>query len=73
MPETPSSEGIPTMFGSHKVATSIGAVGVAVVASHAVLGPSVVPVAVALTGVLLAAVAGLYLAIAHRRSVRAGK
>jgi hypothetical protein len=61
------------MFGSHKVATSIGAIGAAVIAGHAVLGPSVVPVVVALAGVALAAAAGLYLAIAHRRSVRAGK
>lgn len=61
------------MFGNHKVATSIGVVGAAVVAGHAVLGPSAVPVAVALAGALLAIAAGVYLAIAHRRSIRAGR
>jgi hypothetical protein len=61
------------MFGNHKVATSIGAVGAAVVAGHAVLGPSTVPVTVALAGALLAAAAGAYLAIAHRRGARAGR
>jgi len=61
------------VFANHKVASSLGAVGVAVLAGHALLGPSVVPVVVALAGAMLAAAAGMYLAIAHRRNIRAGR
>lgn len=61
------------MFANHKVATSVGAVGVAVLAGHAILGPSVVPIVAALAGALVAAAAGVYLAVAHRRSIRADR
>jgi hypothetical protein len=55
------------MLASHNLAKAIGAVGVVAVLGHVALGPSVVPVAVALAGAFLAAAAGLYFAIARRR------
>ncbi len=55
------------MFADHKIATAIGAVGVAIVLGHVVLGPDIVPPAVGLPGAGLAAAAGLYIALARRR------
>lgn len=55
------------MFADHKIATGVGSLGAAAVLGHVVLGPDIVPVAVALLGAAVAAAAGLYLAIARRR------
>jgi hypothetical protein len=54
------------MFGRHKLATAVGAVGGALALAHVVLGPAVMPVAGALAGVILVAGVGLYLLIAER-------
>ena len=54
------------MFGRHKVAAAVGAVGAALVLAHVVLGPAVMPVRGAVGGLLLVGAAGLYLIIAGR-------
>ena len=55
------------MFNEHKVATAIGAIGAVILMGHVVLGRSTVPVAVALAGVVLVAVAAVVLFVARRR------
>jgi hypothetical protein len=54
------------MLGRHKFAAAVGAVGVALVLAHVVLGPAVMPVRGAVGGLILVAAAGLYLVIARR-------
>jgi drug/metabolite transporter (DMT)-like permease len=54
-------------LADHKIAAAIGAVGIALVLGHVVLGRDVVPPPVALLGAGIAAVAALFVAIADRR------
>ena len=54
-------------LAGHKVAAAIGAVGVALVLGHVVLGRDVVPPLLALLGAGIAGVAALFVAIAERR------
>ena len=56
------------MFEAHKGATAVGAVGAVIVLGHLVLGPDVVPVGGVLLGLLVVALAGLYVYAAERRS-----
>lgn len=55
------------MFADHKIATSVGSVGAAVILGHVMLGPAIIPPAVAVPGAGLLAIAGVYLPIARRR------
>jgi hypothetical protein len=55
------------VFRSHKIATAVGAAGAAVVAGHAILGPSVVPVGVAVIGLIVVLAAALPVVLARRR------
>jgi hypothetical protein len=54
-------------LADHKIAAAIGAVGVAIVLGHVVLGRDVVPPLVAAIGAVIAGVAALFVAIAERR------
>ena len=54
-------------LADHKIAAAIGAVGIALVLGHVVLGRDVVPPVVALLGAGIAGVAALFVAIAERR------
>lgn len=56
------------MFSEHKIATTIGAVGAAIVLGHVALGPSIVPVIGALSGALLVAASALFFAFTRRRA-----
>lgn len=58
-------------LADHKIAAAIGAVGIALVLGHVVLGRDLVPPIVALLGAGIAAVAALFVAISDRR--RAGR
>jgi hypothetical protein len=55
------------MLGQNKIATAIAAVGAAGVVGHVLLGPAVVPVAVALAGAVLVTAAFVYATIARKR------
>lgn len=55
-------------LADHKVATAVGALGVAIILGHVVLGRGVVPPAFAMIGAVIAAAAGLFIALAGRRS-----
>lgn len=54
-------------LADHKVAAAIGAVGIALVLGHVVLGRDIIPPVVALLGAGIAGVAALFVAIAERR------
>jgi hypothetical protein len=54
------------MFGRHKFATAVGAVGAALALAHVVLGPAVLPVTGAALGVVLVAAAALGIFTAER-------
>lgn len=56
------------MFGRHKFATAVGALGAALVLAHVVLGPAVMPVAGAAVGLLLVAAAGVAIVAVERLS-----
>jgi Flp pilus assembly protein TadB len=74
MPRTQDSDsphrGLSVLLRRHKATTAIGAVGAVMVASHLVLGPSVVPVGVVLIGVALVGAAALRLTRVRRRDER---
>ena len=55
------------MFQRHRVATIVGAIGVAIILAHGMLGREVVPVAGALIGLIVAGGAGLWIVIADRK------
>jgi len=54
-------------LADHKIAAAIGAVGIALVLGHVVLGRDVVPPLAALLGAGIVGVAGLFVMIAERR------
>jgi drug/metabolite transporter (DMT)-like permease len=54
-------------LADHKIAAAIGAVGVAIVLGHVVIGPDVVPPVVAALGAAVAGAAALFVALAERR------
>ncbi len=54
-------------LADHKVAAAVGAVGIALVLGHVLLGRDLVPPVVALLGAGIAGVAALFVAIAERR------
>jgi hypothetical protein len=54
-------------LADHRIAAAIGAVGIALVLGHVVLGRDVVPPLVAAIGAGIAGVAALFVAIAERR------
>jgi hypothetical protein len=53
-------------LADHKIAAAIGAVGIALVLGHVVLGRDVVPPLAALLGAGIVGVAALFVAIAER-------
>ncbi len=54
-------------LADHKIAAAVGAVGIALVLGHVLLGRDLVPPVVALVGAGIAGVAALFVAIAERR------
>jgi hypothetical protein len=54
-------------LADHKVAAAIGAVGIALVLGHVVLGRDVVPPLLALLGAGIAGVAAAFVALSERR------
>jgi hypothetical protein len=54
-------------LADHKIAAAIGAVGIALVLGHVVLGPDVVPPLLALLGAGIAGVAAAFVALSERR------
>ena len=54
-------------LADHKIAAAIGAVGIAIVLGHVVVGPDVVPPFVAALGGAVAGLAALFVALAERR------
>jgi hypothetical protein len=54
-------------LADHRIAAAIGAVGLALVLGHVVLGRGVVPPLLALLGAGIAGVAALFVALAERR------
>ena len=54
-------------LADHKIAAAIGAIGIALVLGHVVLGRDIVPPLVALLGAAIVGVAALFVAIAERR------
>jgi len=53
-------------LADHKIAASIGAVGIAMLFGHVVLGRDIVPPLVAALGAAIAGVAALFVALAER-------
>jgi hypothetical protein len=55
------------MLADHKIATVFGGIGAVALLGHVMLGPDVVPPAVGISGALLLAAVGVYLAVVGRR------